>query len=127
MSGKKDQRKATTLRMSTGEARLVEKLQKLRGERTDQSVIHAVFVQGLRSELLVEGVRRYRQGATLEEAAREVGLPYGKLFDHCVTEGVTLIQDPNFLEHTAALGRALGLPALSQAAERVLSENRQPA
>lgn len=128
MAGKKDPRKATTLRMSGGDARLVEKLQKLRGQTSDQSVIHGALVQGLRAELLTEGVRLYRQeGLTLAEAAKRAGVPYGKLFDHCVVERVTLIEDPSFLEHTAELGRALGIPALTQAAERVLAENLQPA
>lgn len=54
-------------------------------------------------------------------------MPYGQLFDHCVLEHVTLIQDPSFLEHTADLGRTLGIPALTQAAERVLAESLLPA
>ena len=128
MAGKKDQRIATTLRMSPTEARLVERLQKLRGETTDHAVVHAAFVQGLQAELVDEGVRLYRQeGLTLAQAAQRVGVGYGKLFDHCVAEQVTLIEDPAFLEHTAELGRVLGMPRLTQAAERVLAENLQPA
>jgi len=125
---RKDTRKATTLRMSSGEAKLVGKLQKLRGQTSDQSVVHGAFAKGLRTELLSEGVKLYREeGRTLIEAATEAGVPYGQLFDHCVLERVTLIQDPSFLEHTADLGRSLGIPTLTLAAERVLAENLQPA
>jgi len=124
----KEERIATTLRMSRDEARSVERLQKLRGLATDHVVVHAAFAQGLENELVTEGVRLYRrEGLTLAEAARKVGVAYGKLFDHCVSEGVTLIEDPNFLEHTAELGRVLGIPALTQAAQQVISENLQPA
>lgn len=128
MAEKKEGRIATTLRMSRAEAGLVERLQKLRGQSTDHAVVHAAFARGLQTELVEEGVRFFRQeGLTLAEAARRVGVTYGKLFDRCVTEGVTLIEDPQFLEHTAELGRSLGIPALTQAAERVLAEELQPA
>jgi len=128
MAGKKERRVATTLRMSRTEARLVERLQKLRGETSDHAVVHSAFAQGLQAELVAEGVRLYRQeGLTLAEAAHRVGVTYGKLFDHTVAEGATLIEDPHFLEHTAELGRALGIPALTQAAERVLADDPQPA
>lgn len=127
MPGKKKERVATTLRMSPAEVRLVERLQKLRGETTDHAVVHAAFVQGLQAELVSEGVRLYRQeGLTLAQAAQQIGVSYGKLFDHCVAEQVTLIEDRAFLQHTAELGHALGIPRLTQAAERVMSENLQP-
>lgn len=105
------------------------RLQKLRGQSTDHAVVHAAFARGLQTELVEEGVRLYQQeGLTLAEAARRVSVTYGKLFDRCVTGGpVTLIEDPQFLEHTAELGRVLGIPALTQAAERVLAEELQPA
>ena len=63
----------------------------------------------------------------MAQAAQRVGVNYGKLFERCATQQVTLIEDPAFLEHTAELGRALGIPRLTQAAERVLAENLQPA
>lgn len=128
MTEKTDPRKATTLRMSSGEAKLVGKLQKLRGLPTEQTVVHGAFVKGLRLELLAEGIRLYREeGLTLAEAAQRAGVPYGELFDRCVVERVTLIDDPSFLEHTAALGRTLGIPALTEAAEHVLAETLEPA
>lgn len=128
MAGKKkEERIQTTLRMSRTEARLVEKLQKLRNETSDHAVVHAAFAKGLEGELVAEGVRLYREGLTLEEAARTVGVSYGRLFDYSVAEGVALVEDPKFLEHTAELGRILGIPALTKAAESVLAENRQPA
>ena len=127
MTEKTDTRKATTLRMSSGEAKLVGKLQKLRGLPTEQTVVHGAFVKGLRLELMAEGIRLYREeGLTLAEAAQRVSVPYGELFDRCVIERVTLIEDPSFLEHTAELGRVLGIPALTQAAERVLAETLEP-
>lgn len=123
MAEKKEDRVATTLRMSRAEARLVERLQKLRGQPSDHAVVHAAFAQGLQTELVEEGVRLYRQeGLALAEAAQRVGVTYGKLFDRCATGGVSLIDDPHFLEHTAELGRTLGIPALTEAAERVLAE-----
>lgn len=125
---RKQDRVATTLRMSRTEARLVERLQKLRGQPTDHAIVHAAFAQGLQTELVEEGVRLYRQeGLTLAEAAQRVGVSYGKLFDHCVGGSVSLIEDPQFLSRTAELGRALGIPALTQAAERILAEELQPA
>jgi hypothetical protein len=113
--------------MSRTEARLVKKLQELRNVTSDHAVIHAAFAKGLEVELIAEGIRLYREGLTLEEAARTVGVSYGRLFDHSVVERVRLIEDPEFLEHAAELGRILGLPALTKAAENVLAENLQPA
>jgi len=113
--------------MSRTEARLVERIQRLRNDTSDHAVIHAAFAKGLEGELIAEGIRLYREGLTLEEAARTVGVSYGRLFDDSVAQGVTLIEDPKFLEHTAELGRVLGLPALTKAAESVLAKNLQPA
>ena len=127
MAGKNGERVPTTLRMSPADARLVGKLQKLRHETSDHAVVYSAFAKGLQHELLAEGIRLYRDGLTLEEAAHTVGIPFGKLFAHSLAQSVTLIEDPNFLEHTADLGRALGIPALTNAAERVLAENLQPA
>ncbi len=127
MAGRKQDRIQTTLRMSRTEARLVERIQRLRNDTSDHAVIHAAFAKGLEGELIAEGIRLYREGLTLEEAARTVGVSYGRLFDHSVAQGVTLIEDPKFLEHTAELGRVLGLPALTKAAESVLAKNLQPA
>jgi len=124
---KKEDRVPTTLRMSQADARLVGKLQRLRHETSDHAVVYSAFSKGLQDELLAEGIRLYREGMTLEEAARAVGIPFGKLFAESVAESVTLVDDPSFLEHTADLGRVLGIPALTTAAERVLAENLQPA
>jgi hypothetical protein len=127
MAGKKEERVPTTLRMSQADARLVGKLQRLRHETSDHAVVYSAFSKGPQDELLDEGIRMYREGMTLEEAARIVGIPFGKLFGQSVVESVTLVEDPRFLEHTADLGRALGIPALTTAAERVLADNLQSA
>ena len=124
---KEDDRVATTLRMTSDEADLVGRLRDLRGLQTQQPVVHSAFRRGLHAELAEEGMRLYRDGMTLSESAKRVGLPYGELFDYAVEQRVTLIDDPSFLEHTAELARRLGLPSLVQAAEKVLAETLEPA
>lgn len=119
----KGERVATTLRMTPDEANLVSRLREIRGLQTQQPVVHAAFHRGLLNELADEGVRLYREGMSLTEAAKRVGLTHGELFNHCVDTRVTLVDDPSFLEHTAELGRRLGIPALTKAAEHVIADS----
>ena len=113
---------ARTVRMSADEAKQVEKLRTLRNLTTQQPVLHDALSRGLRMELAEQGVALYRGGRTLAEAAAEIGMPLSELFDYCVQHDVTLIQNPNFFAHMAALGRSLKLPALTTAAERLARE-----
>lgn len=119
------ERVARTVRMGPEEADLVERLRKLRGLPTQQPVLRSSLARGLREELAEEGVRLYRGGMTLAQAAAAVGMALSELFAYCVANNVVLVQDPNFFSHMAALGRSLNLPALTAAAEALAREEHR--
>lgn len=119
------ERVARTVRMGPEEADLVERLRKLRGLPTQQPVLRSSLARGLREELAEEGVRLYRGGMTLAQAAAAVGMALSELFAYCVANNVVLVQDPNFFSHMAALGRSLNLPALTAAAEALAREEQR--
>ncbi len=119
------ERVARTVRMGPGETELVERLRKLRGLPTQQPVLRSSLARGLREELAEEGVRLYRGGMTLAQAATAVGMALSELFAYCVANDVVLVQDPNFFSHMAALGRSLNLPALTAAAEELAREEQR--
>ena len=79
----------------------------------------------LREEIAEEGVRLYRRGMTLAQAAAAVGMALSNLFGYCVANNVVLLQDPSFFSHMAALGRSLNLPALTAAAEELAREEQR--
>lgn len=116
------ERIARTVRMEPEEAALAERLRQLRGLPTQQPVLQSSLARGLREELAEEGVRLYRSGMTLAQAAAEVRMPLSELFAYCVEKNVVLIQNPTFFSHMAALGRSLNLPALTAAAEELARE-----
>src|SRR5919197_6786015 len=95
----KSQRIARTVRMSPSEAALAERLRQLRGLPTQQPVLQSSLSRGLREEIAEEGVRLYRAGQTLAQAATQVGLALSELFAYCVEKNVVLIQNPNFYAH----------------------------
>ena len=119
------ERVARTVRMGPEEAELVERLRKLRGLPTQQPVLRSSLARGLREEIAEEGVRLYRGGMTLAQAAAAVGMALSELFAYCVANNVVLVQDPNFFSHMAALGRSLNLPALTAAAEELAREEQR--
>lgn len=124
VGAKRIQRVARTVRMAPSEAALAERLRQLRGLPTQQPVLQSSLARGLREEIAEEGVRIYRSGKTLAQAAAQVGLPLSELFAHCVEKNVVLLQDPHFYSHMAALGVSLDLPALTAAAEELAREDR---
>ena len=119
------ERVARTVRMGPEEAELVERLRKLRGLPTQQPVLQSSLARGLREEIAEEGVRLYRRGMTLAQAAAAVGMALSNLFGYCVANNVVLLQDPSFFSHMAALGRSLNLPALTAAAEELAREEQR--
>ena len=119
------ERVARTVRMGPEEAELVERLRKLRGLPTQQPVLQSSLARGLREEIAEEGVRLYRRGMTLAQAAAAVGMALSDLFGYCVANNVVLLQDPSFFSHMAALGRSLNLPALTAAAEELAREEQR--
>lgn len=120
-------RVARTVRMERGEAEQAELLRKLRGLPTQQPVLQSSLARGLREELAEEGVRLYRGGMTLAQAAAAVHMPLSGLFAYCVEKDVVLIQNPNFFTHMASLGRSLDLPALTAAADELAREEHRAA
>lgn len=122
-----DARVARTVRMERGEAEQAELLRKLRGLPTQQPVLQSSLARGLREELAEEGVRLYRGGMTLAQAAAAVHMPLSGLFAYCVEKDVVLIQNPNFFTHMASLGRSLDLPALTAAADELAREEHRAA
>lgn len=121
------ERVARTVRMAPEEAEQAELLRKLRGLPTQQPVIRSSLARGLREELAEEGVRLYRGGMTLAQAAAAIRMPLSELFAYCMEKNIVLIQDPSFFSHMAALGRSLGLPALTAAAEELAREEQRVA
>ncbi len=119
------ERVARTVRMEPEESEQVELLRKLRGLSTQQPVLQSSLARGLREELAEEGVRLYRGGMTLAQAAAAVRMPLSELFAYCVEKNIVLVQNPNFFSHMAALGRSLNLPALTAAAEALAREEQQ--
>jgi hypothetical protein len=111
--------------MEPEESEQVELLRKLRGLTTQQPVLQSSLARGLREELAEEGVRLYRGGMTLAQAAAAVRMPLSELFAYCVERNVVLIQNPNFFSHMAALGRSLNLPVLTATAEELAREEQR--
>ncbi len=86
---------------------------------TQQQAASTALSAGLRALGLEDAVRLYQNGRSLEEAAREVGLPVSEVFEHFLRERVPLIENEDALNSLARLARRYNLPALEAAVTRI--------
>lgn len=88
---------------------------------TQQQAASVVLSAGLRAVALQDAAELYRNGRSLDEAAREVGLPVGEVFEHFLRERIPLMENEDALNSLARLARRYHLPTL----ERVVAEIQQ--
>lgn len=89
---------------------------------TQQQAASTALTAGLRALGLEDAVRLYQNGRSLEEAAREVGLPVSEVFEHFLRERIPLMENEDALNSLARLARRYQLPALETAVARIQEE-----
>lgn len=91
------------------------RVRKRRGFPTQQQAASTALTAGLRTLALEDAVGLYRNGRSLEEASREVGLPVSEVFEHFHRERIPLIENEDALDSLARLSRRYELPSLERA------------
>lgn len=89
---------------------------------TQQMTASTALTAGLRALGLEDAVRLYQQGRSLEEAAREVGLPVSEVFEHFLRERIPLMENEDAFASLAHLASRYGLPQLSATLEQIQAE-----
>ncbi|MEP6893641.1 MAG: hypothetical protein ABI927_07645 [Gaiellaceae bacterium] len=86
---------------------------------TQQQAASTALTAGLRTLALENAVGLYRHGRSLEEAAREVGLPVSEVFEHFLTERIPLMENEDALDSLARLAQRYQLPTLERAVAQI--------
>lgn len=86
---------------------------------TQQQAASTALSAGLRTLALEDAVGLYRNGRSLEEAAREVGLPASEVFEHFLRERIPLMENEDALSSLARLARRYQLPTLERAIAQI--------
>ena len=95
---------------------------------TQQQAASAALSAGLRALGLQDAIDLYRTGQSLEQAAHEVGLGAGEVFEHFLRERIPLMENEDALASLARLARRYRLPTLDAAIAQIEEElTRQPA
>lgn len=89
---------------------------------TQQQAASTALSAGLRALGLEDAVHLYQNGQSLEEAAREVGVPVSEVFEHFLRERIPLMENEEALNSLARLARRYQLPALEAAVARIQQE-----
>lgn len=82
---------------------------------TQQQAASTALTAGLRALALEDAAALYRNGRSLEEAAREVSLPVSEVFEHFLRERIPLMENEDALNSLARLAQRYQLPTLQQA------------
>jgi predicted HTH domain antitoxin len=89
---------------------------------TQQMAASTALTAGLRALGLEDAVRLFQQSRSLEEAAREVGLPVSEVFEHFLREGIPLMENEDALSSLAQLAARYQLPQLAATVTQIQQE-----
>ena len=113
------QRPALVVRTTPSQDTQLARIRERRELPTQQQAASAALSAGLRTLGLEDAVRLYQNGRSLEEAAREVGLPVSEVFEHFMRERIPLIENEDALNSLGRLAQRYQLPALEAAVARI--------
>lgn len=122
------QRAPLVVRTTANQETQLARVRERRELPTQQQAASTALSAGLRALGLEDAVRLYQNGQSLEEAAREVGVPVSEVFEHFLRERIPLMENEDALNSLARLARRYQLPALETAVARIQEDLvRQPA
>lgn len=122
------QRAPLVVRTTASQETQLARVRERRELPTQQQAASTALSAGLRALGLEDAVRLYQNGRSLEEAARDVGLPVSEVFEHFLRERIPLMENEDALNSLARLARRYQLPALETAVARIQeSLGAQPA
>lgn len=116
------QRPPLVVRTTPNQETQLARVRERRELPTQQQAASTALTAGLRALGLEDAVRLYQNGRSLEEAAREVGLPVSEVFEHFLRERVPLMENQDAFSSLARLARRYRLPALEAAVARIQEE-----
>lgn len=116
------QRPALVVRPTQNQATQLARVRERRELPTQQMAASTVITAGLRALGLEDAVQLYHQGRSLEEAAREVGLPVSEVFEHFLRERIPLMENEDALSSLAQLADRYQLPQLTAAVTQIQKE-----
>jgi hypothetical protein len=120
-------RAALVVRTTAQQESQLAKVRERREFTSQQQAASAVLTAGLRTVALQDAVELHRNGRSLEEASREVGLPVSEVFDHFVRERIPLMENEDALSSLLQLARRYQLPGLERTVAQLQQELLQPA
>lgn len=115
-------RAALVVRTTAAQDTQLARVRRRRELPTQQQAASTALTAGLRLLALEDAVGLHRNGRSLEEASREVGLPVSEVFEHFLRERVPLMENEDALSSLARLARRYQLPTLERAVAQIQQE-----